>query len=62
MLNDLIVAIEKYNELQKDESKQLDWWADVLDNIHCITDEKEVKAVLDNLNAEIEKLKKGQTK
>jgi hypothetical protein len=43
--------------LQKDESKQLDCLADVLDNIHCITDEKEVKAVLDSLNAEIEKLR-----
>lgn len=57
MLNDLIVAVEKYNELQKDESKKLDWWNDVLDNIHCITDEKEVKAALDYLNAEIEKLR-----
>lgn len=56
MLNDLIMAVEKYNELQKDEAKQLDWWNDVLDNIHCITDEKEVKAALDQLNAEIEKL------
>lgn len=57
MLNDLIIAVEKYNCLQEDETKQLDWWNDVLDNIHCITDEKEVKAVLDELNGEIEKLK-----
>lgn len=57
MLNDLIVAVEKYNELQKDETKQLDWWNDVLDNIHCITDNKEIKYVLDGLNIEIEKLR-----
>lgn len=56
MLNDLIMAIEKYNELVGEE-QQLDWWSDVLDNIHCITDEKEVKAVLNELLGKIEKLK-----
>lgn len=56
MLNDLIMAVEKYNALV-DEDQQLDWWNDVLDNIHCITDEKEVKAVLDELNNEIMKLR-----
>jgi len=57
MLNDLIIAVEKYNELQEDETKQLDWWNDVMDNIHCITDAKEIKYMLDGLNKEIEKLR-----
>lgn len=56
MLNDLIMAVEKYNELVGEE-QQLDWWNDVLDNIHCITDKKEVKAVLDELNNELDQLR-----
>lgn len=57
MLNDLIAAVEKYNALQTNEAKHLHWYKDVLSKIHCITDEKEIKYMLDGLNNEIEKLR-----
>lgn len=57
MLNDLITAVEKYNELQTNEANCLHWYKDVLSKINCITDEKEIKYMLDGLNKEIEKLR-----
>ena len=57
MLNDLITAVEKYNALQTNEANRLHWYNDVLSKINCITDEKEIKYMLDGLNNEIEKIK-----
>lgn len=50
-------AVDEYNELQKDETKRLDWWEDVVDNLSDTTDEKEIEAAITAIKNETKKLK-----
>jgi len=55
----LSAAVEKYNELQTDESARLDWWGDVIDNLNDMQDEKEIEKAIAEINEKIELLKKA---
>ena len=50
-------AVDEYNELQKDEAKRLDWWEDIVDNLSDTSDEKVIKAAIDEIKSETKKLK-----
>lgn len=50
-------AVEEYNALQTDESKLLDWWEDVVDNINDTEDENEIKQLTADIKREIALLK-----
>lgn len=50
-------AVDEYNELQQDETKRLDWWEDVVDNLSDTTDEKEIAAAIAAIKNETKKLK-----
>lgn len=53
----LAQAVDEYNELQEDESKRLDWWNDVVDNLSDTNDEKEIAVAIETIKNEIKKLK-----
>ena len=53
----LAQAVDEYNELQKDESKRLDWWEDVIDNLSDTSDEKVITVAIGTIKNEIKKLK-----
>lgn len=57
-IDKLSAEVERYNELQTEESELLDWWNDVIDNISDMHDEKEIEQAIAEINARIEQLKK----
>lgn len=57
LINDLMQAVEEYNEVQPNEDFTLDWWDDVIDNLQDRNDEKEIKQIIELVKTATAELK-----